>query len=154
MFFNKRPKKILAIASEGGHWVQLMRLKPIFDKNNTIYASTNYGIKVAYDLTDLSLVRDANLNKKFALFILAWDVLKIILKERPTHVVSTGAAPGFFAIVFGKLFGAKTIWIDSIANAEELSVTGKYVKYFSNHWLTQWPELETPNGPKFVGRVL
>jgi len=36
-------------------------------------------------------------------------------------IVSTGAAPGYFAIVLGRLFGARTIWIDSMANIENLS---------------------------------
>ena len=39
----------------------------------------------------------------------------------------TGAAPGYFAIRIGKLLGARTLWIDSIANAEELSMGGQLV---------------------------
>lgn len=56
----------------------------------------------------------------------------IVLLHRPDIVISTGAAPGFFALLFGKLLGARTIWIDSIANAEQLSVSGQKVKLFAD----------------------
>ena len=45
----------------------------------------------------------------------------VVLRERPDVVVSTGAAPGYFALRFGRLFGARTLWLESIANVEELS---------------------------------
>ncbi len=151
---NKRVTKVLAVASEGGHWVQLMRLKPAFDKYSTTYVSTNPGLKDAYGCDEFKLVRDANLNKKLSLILSALEIFFLVLRERPTHVISTGAAPGFLSIVWGKIFGAKTIWIDSIANAEELSAAGKRVKWFADHWLTQWPELSGDAGPIYKGRVL
>ena len=49
----------------------------------------------------------------------------IYIKFRPNLVISTGAAPGVIGVVLGRLFLAKTIWVDSIANAEELSLGGK-----------------------------
>ena len=69
-------------------------------------------------------------------------------------VISTGAAPGYFAIRIGRLLGAKTIWVDSIANAEELSMTGKLVQRHADVWLTQWEHLSRPEGPGFAGAVL
>jgi hypothetical protein len=57
-------------------------------------------------------------------------------------------------LLFGKLLGARTIWIDSIANAEQLSVSGAKVKPFADLWLTQWPHLVTKDGPDYKGAVL
>ena len=154
MRFKARQRKVLVVASEGGHWVQLMRLKPAFDKYQTVYASTNIGLKDAYELKKFILIRDANLTKKVALFISAFETLLLVWKIRPTHVISTGAAPGFLCVAWGKIFGAKTIWLDSIANAEEMSAAGRKAKYFSDLWLTQWPELATKDGPAYAGRVI
>ena len=81
---------------------------------------------------------------------LAW----IILLERPDVIVSTGAAPGYFAIRLGRLLGARTIWLDSIANVEQVSMTGQLVRMHADLWLTQWPELATPDGPRHAGSVL
>jgi hypothetical protein len=69
-------------------------------------------------------------------------------------VISTGAAPGYFALRFGKLIRARTIWLDSIANAEELSTAGKKVQRYADLWLTQWTHLATTAGPRFGGAVL
>ncbi len=76
------------------------------------------------------------------------------LEERPDVVVSTGALPGFFGVVLGKRLGAKTIWVDSLANVEELSLSGEKVGPHADLWLTQWEELAYPGGPRYAGTVL
>ena len=49
--------------------------------------------------------------------------------------------------------GAKTGWVDSVANAEELSLAGKKVSKIADVWLTQWPEVASEDGPLYKGRV-
>lgn len=148
-------KKVLAVASQGGHLVQLMRLKRVFDGYDTYYVSNAKDVGSFYNLEKYFSVNDASLSKKIDLIILAFRVFIIVLKVRPDVVISTGAAPGFFAIMFGKIFGAKTIWIDSIANAETLSVSGSKVGRFSDLRLTQWEHLSDKNkGIIYFGRVL
>jgi UDP-N-acetylglucosamine:LPS N-acetylglucosamine transferase len=78
----------------------------------------------------------------------------ILLRERPDVIISTGAAPGYFALRLGKWFGARTIWVDSIANVEKLSLSGQRVGKYADLWLTQWPHLARPEGPYFMGGVL
>ena len=78
----------------------------------------------------------------------------MVLRHRPNVIITTGAAPGYFALRFGKLFGARTIWIDSMANAEKLSKSGAEVRKHADLWLTQWEHLAQPEGPHFIGRVL
>jgi hypothetical protein len=69
-------------------------------------------------------------------------------------VISTGALPGYFSLRLAKLFGVKTIWIDSIANVEELSLSGQMIGKHADLWLTQWPHLAKPGGPLYRGTVL
>jgi hypothetical protein len=78
----------------------------------------------------------------------------VMLRVRPDAVITTGAAPGYFAIRLGRLFGARTVWIDSIANAEEMSLSGQKVRHHADLWLTQWEHLATPDGPQYLGSVL
>ena len=78
----------------------------------------------------------------------------IMLRERPDVIISTGAAPGLLAVVLGKLMGARTLWLDSIANADRLSLSGKLAGRYANLWLTQWPHLAGVDGPSFRGAVL
>lgn len=145
-----KKKKILAVASQGGHAIQLMRLKPVFDKHDTSYVSSQQ----REGMTQFTRVVDANRNAKLRLLLLVLQMFWIVIRKRPDLVISTGAAPGYFALLWGKLLGAKTIWLDSIANAEELSMSGERAGRFADLWLTQWPEVARKNGPNFGGRVL
>ncbi len=147
-------QKVLLVASHGGHWVQLRRISPAFDGLAVRYVSTNPGVQAEVAPAPLSVVPDANLNDKLALLGLALRMFFLVLRHRPDIVISTGAAPGFFALLFGKLLGAKTIWVDSIANAEQLSISGQKVKPFADLWLTQWPHLEGKDGPYYRGAVI
>jgi cellulose synthase/poly-beta-1,6-N-acetylglucosamine synthase-like glycosyltransferase len=72
----------------------------------------------------------------------------------PHKVITTGAAPGFFAVRLGKLLGAQCCWLDSIANAERLSLSGERAGPVADLWLTQWPGLASPHGPHYQGAVL
>jgi hypothetical protein len=56
-------------------------------------------------------------------------------------VCTTGASPGYFAIRIAGLLGARTVWIDSIANAESLSMAGRLAGRCADVWLTQWDSL-------------
>jgi len=82
-----------------------------------------------------------------------------MLKVRPDIVISTGASVGVLAARIGSLFGARTVWIDSIANAEQLSLSGHLAGKFVDVWLTQWEHLaEAADGssrrPTFEGTVI
>lgn len=148
-----RRKKVLAVASGGGHWVQLLRLRTAFDGADVEYMSTNSAYAKDVD-GRLHAVTDANLWNKLALLKMFAEVAWVMLKVRPDVVVTTGAAPGFAAIFFGRLFGVKTVWIDSIANSEELSNSGKKARRWASAWVTQWQHLSASDGPAYWGAVL
>lgn len=146
-------KKVLAVASGGGHWIQLLRLRPAFKGSEIRFVTTHKGFSQDVD-EKIYTVIDANMNHKIKALIMFIQMLWIVLFYRPDVIITTGAAPGFSAIFWGRLLGAKTIWLDSIANAEELSRSGKQAKKFADIWLTQWKHIETPSGPTFRGKIL
>ena len=147
-------KRILAVASGGGHWVQLMRLIPAFNGHEVVYITTHGGYRSQVEPARFFLVRDANRWIKFRMLLTAIHVGLLVLYLKPDVVISTGAAPGYFAIRFGRWVGAKTIWIDSIANAEKLSMSGELAGKHAHLWLTQWPHLAKESGPQYMGAVL
>ncbi len=69
------------------------------------------------------------------------NCVRIVLKEKPNVIVSTGAAPPCLLCIVGRLFGAKIVWVDSIANVDHLSLSGRIIRPFANLMLTQWPEV-------------
>ena len=149
-----RKKRVLAVASGGGHWVQLLRLRPAFEDQDVAYVSVHPDYSNDVTGYRFFVINDATRWNKVGLVRMAIRLLVIFLRFRPDVVISTGAACGYFALRFAKLMGASTIWIDSIANVEELSMTGRLVKSYADLWLTQWPELARPEGPYFQGTVL
>ncbi|WP_050931961.1 hypothetical protein [Aestuariivita boseongensis] len=155
--------RVLAVSSGGGHLAELRRLSPAWDGAELTYVVTEPGytddVRKDPGTPDgkpprVLFLPDANKAQKLRLARLALAALWMILRERPDVVISTGAAPGYFAIRFGKMLGARTIWVDSIANAEEMSVSATLARPFCDLWLTQWPHLARDNGPAYAGTVL
>lgn len=147
--------KVLAISSGGGHWVQLLRLRPAFANCDVVFATVKEGYRANIGPeAEFRLIPDANRWNKLRLLRALFAISRLIWRERPDVVISTGAAPGYFAIRIGNLLGARTIWVDSIANGEELSLSGKKAKSHAALWLTQWADLAQPGGPHFLGNVL
>ena len=147
--------RLLAISSGGGHWIQLLRLRPAFEGCDVTYATVREGYRTDVgDSADFRVIRDGNRWHKIALIRSALGILWLLLRLRPDVVITTGAAPGFFGVRFGKWLGARVVWIDSVANAEELSMSGKNAGLFVDLWLTQWPHLAREEGPQHIGSVL
>lgn len=144
----------MLVSSSGGHWVQLNRLLPAFEGCEKIFVTTESKYRSTVGNNHFLLVPDASRWNKLQSIWLAIVILKHVLTVQPDVIISTGAAPGFFALFWGKKLGAKTIWLDSIANVDELSMSGRMVKKYADLWLTQWEHLASPRGPQYVGAVL
>ena len=151
---QQKPKKILAVASSGGHWMQLLRLRPAFAGHEVVYVTTQPDSRSEVAPDRFHYVPDANRKSKLRVLLLMLRTLLVVLRERPDVVISTGAAPGYFAIRFGRLLGARTLWLESIANVEELSLSTKLARPYADLLLTQWPHLAQPEGPHYRGSVL
>ncbi|WP_018626107.1 hypothetical protein [Niabella aurantiaca] len=134
-------KRILAVASAGGHWVQLLRLVPAFEGHTVSFLSTKENFEEMVAPHRFYFVRNATRWNKLGVLRTFFLVVGIVRKARPDVIVTTGAAPGLLAIIAGRLCGAQTLWIDSIANAECLSLSGKIASVFAHRALTQWRDL-------------
>ena len=151
---SAQSKKILAVSSGGGHWIQLQRLLPALQGHRIAFATCEESYRDHVKFERFFIVNDASRWSKASLLLLAIRMALVVLRYRPDVVISTGAAPGFFGVFFGKVLGARTIWVDSIANAQALSLSGQKARLYSDLWLTQWPHLARPDGPLYVGSVL
>lgn len=135
--------------------MQLLRLRPAIEGARVTYVTVDRGY--ADDLEPgarLRIVNDATRWNKIGLISLAMRLMWIVATERPDVVVSTGAAPGYVALRLGRLLGARTVWVDSMANVEQLSLSGQRIGRHADLWLTQWAHLAQPGGPRYAGSVL
>lgn len=152
---NKKLKVCLT-ASAGGHLVQLLRLCECWDSYQTVYVSTVDIVKDRLSrLGKVYIVGECNRQHPLLTLAVLYRCFKIVVVERPDVVISTGAAAGFLICFWAKLFGAKIIWIDSIANVKRLSMSGRMIRPFSDLFFTQWEELKNNDKKiEFAGSVI
>ena len=147
-------KKVLAVSSGGGHWIELLQIRPAFDGCEVVFVTVDQTYEAEVLGHKFYSVSDADRYTWGRLLRCSCEIFLILLRENPDVVFSVGAAPGYLAVRLGKLLGAKTIWLDSIANAEVLSMSGAMAKHCADLWLTQWRHLAGQHGPHFRGAIL
>lgn len=151
---TKTSRKVLAVASGGGHWEQLMLLRDTLDNYDVRFATTDPLIARQRGICDVETLPDCNQNTPVKALLCAVAAVRIVLKHRPDIILSTGAAPGYFCLLAGRLVGARTLWIDSVANGEQLSMCGKLSRRTAHECLTQWEHLADDEAVKYRGAVL
>ncbi len=147
-------RRVLAVASAGGHWEQLMLLRPALVAHDCLFVTTLAGLPERAQVQKFEIVRDCNADQKAAALVCAAQMAAILLRFRPHKIVTTGALPGLLALVLGKPAGAQGLWIDSVANVEELSAAGRLARRVAAQHMTQWPHVAEAEGSRFEGRVL
>lgn len=135
--------KICLTGSSGGHLTHLYMLKPFWQDKERFW--------VTFDKEDArSLLADeklypcyfpTNRNIKNLLrnTVLAWKILR---KERPDFIISSGAAVAVPFFYLGKLFGAKLIYIEVFDRIDTWTLSGKLVYPITDRFIVQWEEMK------------
>ncbi|MDS2691976.1 PssD/Cps14F family polysaccharide biosynthesis glycosyltransferase, partial [Streptococcus pneumoniae] len=67
---------------------------------------------------------------------------KILKKERPDLIISSGAAIAVPFFYIGKLFGSKTVYIEVFDRIDASTLTGKLVYPVTDRFIVQWEEMK------------
>ncbi len=133
--------KICLVGSSGGHLTHLYMLKPFWKDTDRFW--------VTFDKEDArSLLKDEKMypcyfptNRNLKMLIkntgLAWKILR---KEKPDFIISSGAAVAVPFFYLGKLFGAKTIYIEVFDRIDHATLTGRMVYPVTDRFIVQWEE--------------
>lgn len=150
----KKKKKVLFISSTGGHFSELMQLKPLFEKYNyhiitekdkmTQNLKKKYNDKISYLIYG---TRSHIFKYIFILFINCWISLFNYIKIRPKYIITTGTHSAGPMCCIGKIFGSKIIYIETFANKDTKTATGKLIYHFADLFIVQWEEM-LENYPK------
>lgn len=134
--------KICLVCSSGGHFFELYSLATFWERHDHFWvtfpsADTNCLLKneKRYDAFYPTTRNIINFVKN--IFLAA----KILSSEKPDMILSTGAGVGVPFIFIGRALNIKIIYIESLTFIDRLSLTGKLVYLFADHFLVQWPEL-------------
>lgn len=138
-----RPLKICFAASAGGHMLQLLKLDHLKNEHSSVYISTSpiLSNKLSSKGAFYS-VGESNRQHWFSILRVFFKCMRIMRRERPDVVISTGASIGFIAGFLCKMQGGKIIWIDSITNVQKLSLSGRLIRPFADLFIVQWQHLK------------
>lgn len=135
--------KVCLVGSSGGHLTHLSLLKPFwvdkkrfwvtFDKEDARSILSDEVVYPCYYPTNRNI---KNLIKNT---FLAYKILK---KERPDVIISSGAAVAVPFFYIGKLFGSKTVYIEVFDRMDAPTMTGKLVYPVTDRFIVQWEEMK------------
>lgn len=137
--------KICFIASTGGHFEQLMMLKPLMDKYESIIITERTDYSVVKGDRKVYYLKQVNRHEKtFLLKMIVNSIrsMKIFIKERPDVIISTGALATLPMCIFAKLLRRKIIFIESFAKVTSPTLTGKIVYKFADQFYVQWEQMK------------
>lgn len=135
--------KVCLVGSSGGHLTHLYMLKPFWEDKQRFW--------VTFDKEDAnSLLKgeskyncyfptNRNLHNLIKNTFLAWKILR---KEKPDLIISSGAAVAVPFFYIGKLFGAKTVYIEVYDRVDKSTLTGRIVYPVTDKFIVQWKELK------------
>lgn len=146
-------KRVLALASGGGHFVQLLRLRPAFEGHDIHFATVHADSRAEVGTAGFHTFTDVSRADWWRLPLTLIDIALLLIRVRPDVIITTGALPPLIAMVLAKPFGVRTLWVDSIANSEVLSGSGQFARRIATQVITQWPDLKQ-RGVDHWGSVL
>ncbi len=143
-----KKKKVLFISSTGGHLTELLQLKPLFSKYDyhiiTEKDKTNKDLKNKYKERISYLPYGTRSHFFKYIFIYLFLILKTIylyFKIRPKVIITTGTHTAGPMCYLGKIFGSKIIYIETFANINKKTATGKLIYPIADLFIVQWEEM-------------
>ena len=143
-----KKKKVLFISSTGGHLNELLQLAPLFEKYDykiiTEKDKANEPLKEKYGdkLYFLPYGTRAKLfTYIFKYFYLCLKTIYLYFKIRPKAIVTTGTHTAGPMCYLGKIFGSKIIYIETFANRNKKTATGRLIYPIADLFIVQWEEM-------------
>lgn len=137
-------KKVCFISSSGGHFEQLMMLKPLMNKYNGFIVTEKTSYNISNNEMNVYYLKQVNRREFTFLYnILINTVIsfKIFFKEKPDVVISTGVLATIPMCLIAKVFGKKLIYIESFAKVNSPTLTGNLLYRFADQFYVQWEEM-------------
>ena len=142
-------KKVLFISSTGGHLSEMMQLKKMFKSYDyniiTEKTKSNISLKNKYKEKINFLVygtKDHMLTYPFKLLYNCFKSLYLYLKIHPDYIITTGAHTAGPMCLIGKIFGSRVIYIETFANINTKTITGRLLYPVADRFIVQWPSMK------------
>lgn len=132
--------KVCIVSSCGGHLSEVRCLRPAYADLPHFYV-LNDRVLLPEDMRDRTCFI-AHSERDWRFFVNLWEAWRILSRERPTVILSTGAGPVVpFALVGRLLFGTRVVFVESVTRMERPSLTGRIMYRLSHAFFYQWEGL-------------
>ncbi len=132
--------KICIVSSCGGHLTEVRCLKPVYDNYDHFYVLNDNAILPEDMKGKTYFITHSERDLKF--FVNLWEAFKIIRRERPDVILSTGAGPVVpFAILARLLSRTLVIYIEPMTQVVSSSLTGRIMHHLAHRFFYQWESL-------------
>lgn len=141
---NAKIKKVCFAASSGGHYEELMMLRPLMQKYDGFVVTEKTGYSLRDEGVRTYFLQQVNRRERaFALRLLAnaFLSLNIFLRERPDAIICTGVLATIPLCLICKLFGRRLIFIESFAKVTDATETGRLLYRFADRFYVQWESM-------------
>lgn len=143
MMDEKRLKLCFA-ASSGGHYEQLLMLRPLMKKYDSFVVTEEILYKTQIQNERMYYLKQVNRKEKTFLFHMITNLirsLKIYVKEKPDVVICTGVLAMIPICLIAKVAGKKLIYIESFAKVTSATLTGKLLYRYADQFYVQWEQM-------------
>ena len=151
-------KKVLFISSTGGHLSEMLQLKDIFNRydykiitektKSKLKLKKYYGNRINYLVYG---TKDHMLSYPFKLIYNCFKSLYLYLKIHPDYIITTGAHTAGPMCLIAKIFGSRVIYIETFANINTKTITGKLLYHVSDKFIVQWDSMKKLYPNSIVG---
>lgn len=136
--------KICFASSTGGHFEQLMMLKPLMEQHDSFILTEKTGYKISVDQYPVFYM--TQVNRREILFIPkmivnAFKSLGLYLKQKPDVIICTGVLAMIPMCLLMKLMRKKLIFIESFAKVSSPTLSGKLLYKYADRFYVQWEEM-------------
>jgi UDP-N-acetylglucosamine:LPS N-acetylglucosamine transferase len=101
------------------------------------------------------VIGECDRRKPLQTLAVMFRTLRLAIRLRPDAIVTTGSMPLALFCLWAKCLGTKVIWIDSVAQCDEMSASGKLMRRVANLCLVQWADVAARvDGVEYAGEVL
>lgn len=141
---EEKKKKICFAASSGGHFEQLLMLRPLMDKYDSFIVTEKMHYNTEVDHQKMYYLLQVNRKEKRAIprmIVNTCRSIKIFMKEKPDVIVCTGVLSMIPLCLISKLAGKKLIFIESFAKVTSGTKTGKLLYHFADRFYVQWKQM-------------
>lgn len=141
---RSRKIKIAFASSSGGHYEQLLMLKPLMEEYDSFIVTERTKYAAGLEEGKIRYIRQVNRREKTCILKLLVNAalsLSILVKENPDIIICTGVLAMIPFCLLGKLFGKKLIFIESFAKITSPTETGKMLYRFADQFYVQWESM-------------